>query len=94
MFMEQGITKGVDSLPKDEFDRVQQLFLWRSQSKSYRVKRNHDNRENRGMKAMEEKPRHSSKNPSRKRGKKRQNELLTKCGNLMINSGKMKYLTS
>ena len=26
-FLEQGITKGVDSLPKEEFDRVQQLFL-------------------------------------------------------------------
>eukprot|EP00253_Pinus_taeda_P031990 PITA_31990 len=26
-FMEQGITKGVDSLPKEEFDRVQHLFL-------------------------------------------------------------------
>ena len=32
-FLEQGITKGVDSLPKEEFDRVQQLFLWRSQMK-------------------------------------------------------------
>jgi len=37
---------------------------------------------------------HSSKNPGQKRGGKRQNELLTECGKLMINSGKMKDLTS
>ena len=41
-FMEQGITKEVESLPKEEFDRVQQLFLWRSHSKRSGVKRNHD----------------------------------------------------
>ena len=27
ILLEQGITKGVESLPKEEFDRVQQLFL-------------------------------------------------------------------
>jgi len=37
---------------------------------------------------------HSSKNQGRKRGRKKQNELLTECGKLMINSGKMKDLTS
>jgi len=26
-FLEEGITKGVDSLPKEEFDKVQKLFL-------------------------------------------------------------------
>lgn len=26
-FLEQGTTKGVDSLPQEEFDRLQQLFL-------------------------------------------------------------------
>lgn len=29
-FLEQGTTKGVDYLPKEEYDRVQQHFLWRS----------------------------------------------------------------
>ena len=94
MFLEQGITKGVDSLPKEEFDRVQQLFLWRSQSKGYGVKINHEIQENRGMKTMEEALGHSSKNPGMKRGRKRQNELLTECGKLMINSGKMRDLMS
>ena len=34
------------------------------------------------------------KNPGRKRARKRQNESLIECGKLMINSGKMKDLTS
>ena len=41
-FLEQWTTKGVDSLPKEEYDRVQQLFLWRSQLKGSGVKRNHE----------------------------------------------------
>ena len=42
---------------------------------------------------MEDTPMHSSKNPGRKRGRKKQNELLTECGKPMINSGKMRDLT-
>jgi hypothetical protein len=53
-FWNKGITKGVDSLPKEEYDRVQQLFLWRSQSKGTGVKRNHESQEHRGVKMMEE----------------------------------------
>jgi len=37
---------------------------------------------------------HSTKNLGKKRGRKRQKELLIKYGKLMINSGKMKDLTS
>ena len=55
---------------------------------------NHDSQENRGIKLMEVTSGHSSKNPGKKRGRKRQNELLTDCGKLMINSSKMKDLTS
>jgi len=54
---------------------------------------NHDNQENRGFKSMEEASGQSTKNRGNKRGRKRQNELLTECGKLMINSGKMKDLT-
>ena len=32
--------------------------------------------------------------PGKKRGGKKQNELLMECGKLMIDSGKMKDLTS
>lgn len=37
---------------------------------------------------------HSTKNPGKKRGRKRENELLSECGKLMINSGKMKDATN
>ena len=41
-FLEQGISKGIDSLPQEEFDRVQQLFPQRSHTNVAGVKRNHD----------------------------------------------------
>lgn len=41
-FLEQGTTKGMDSLPQEEFNRVQQLFLWRTQTKGSGFKRNCD----------------------------------------------------
>ena len=34
------------------------------------------------------------RNPGKKRGKKKQNELLMECGKLMIDLGKMKDLSS
>lgn len=42
---------------------------------------------------MEETQALSSKNPGRKRGRKRQKEFLNECGKLLIKSGKMKELT-
>jgi len=84
----------VDSLPQEEFNRVQQLFLWRTQEKGAGVKRNYDSQNNRGVKMMEATMGQAPKNPGRKRGRKRQNELLIECGKIMINSGKMKDLTS
>lgn len=53
-FLEQGMTKGVDSLPQEEFYKVQQLFLWISQSNGSGVKRNHEIQEHRGVKMMKE----------------------------------------
>jgi len=66
-FLEQGTTKGVDSLLKEEYGRVQQLFLWRSQSKVTGVKRNHESQEYRGVKMMEERQSQSPKNLGRKK---------------------------
>ena len=34
------------------------------------------------------------RNPGKKRGRKKQNKLLMECGKLMVDSGKMKDLTS
>jgi len=42
---------------------------------------------------MEDTPMLSSKNSCRKRGRKKQNEMLSECGKIMINSSKMKDLT-
>ena len=52
-FLEEGTTKGVDSVPKDEFNRVQQLFLWRTQGRGAGIKRNYDIQDNEGVKTME-----------------------------------------
>ena len=32
-FLKQGTREGVDSLPPEEFHNVQQLFLWKTQTK-------------------------------------------------------------
>lgn len=41
-FLKQGKNITLNSLPKEDYDRVQHLFLWRSQSRGARVKRNHE----------------------------------------------------
>ncbi len=43
---------------------------------------------------MKSTPGLATRNPGKKRGRKKQNELLMECGKLMIDSGKMKDLTS
>jgi len=70
-FLEQGKIIGVDSLPKEDYDRVQQLFLWRSESKGFGVKINHESQEPSGVKMMENIQAQSPKNSGRKRGRKR-----------------------
>lgn len=89
-FLEQGTTRGMDSLPQEGFNRVQQLFLWRTQAKGLGVKRNLEYQDNEGVKTMKTTSRLAPRNP----GKKKQNKLLKECGKLMIDSGKMKGLSS
>jgi len=93
-FLEQGTTKGVDLLPQEEFNRVEKLFLCRIQEKGSGVKRNHDSQDNGWVKMMEATLGQAPMNLGRKRRRKKQNEILIECGKLMINSGKMKALTS
>lgn len=62
--------------------------------KGSEVKRNHDIMKNKWAKIMDDTLMYSSKNLGRKRERKKQNELLAECGKLMINSGKMRDLTS
>jgi len=58
------------------------------------VKSNHESQEHSGVVMMENVQAQSSKNSGRKRGRKKQNELLNECRKLLINSGKMKDFTS
>jgi len=50
--------------------------------------------DNHGMKAVKSTPVIAPRNPRKKKGRKKQNKLLMECGKLMIDSGKMKDLTS
>lgn len=52
-FLEQGKNKGVDSLPKEDYDRVQKLYLRRVQSKGTGAKRKYESQEWSGLKVME-----------------------------------------
>jgi len=76
-FLKQVTMGGVDSLPQEEFSKVQQLLLWKT-----------------GVKTMKTILGLAPRNPGKKRGRKKQNELLMECGKLMVDSGKMKDLTS
>lgn len=49
---------------------------------------------NKGVKSIKITPGLAPRGPGKKRGRKKQNELLMECGKLMIDSGKMKDLTS
>ena len=50
--------------------------------------------EHKGVKTLKSTPGLATRNPGKKRGRKKQNELLMECGKLMIDLGKMKDLTS
>lgn len=93
-FLKQGTMEGVDSLTQEEFNRVQQLFLWKTHAKGMERQRNNERQGNKGVKTIKSTPGLSPRNLGKKRGRKKQNELLMECGKLMIYLGKMKYLTS
>jgi len=93
-FLKQGTMVGVDSLLQEEFNRVQQLFLWKSWAKGMEMQRNNERQGNEGVKTMKTTPGLAPRNVGKKRVRKKQNELLMECGNLMIDSSKMKDLTN
>jgi hypothetical protein len=51
---------GVDSLPQEEFNRIQQLFLWKTQAKGLEKGKKHESRSNEGVKTMKTTPRIST----------------------------------
>jgi len=93
-FLSNGTMGGVESLPQEECNRIKQLFLWKTQAKGLVEANNIERPGNHGMKAVKSTPELDPRNPRKKRGRKKQNELLMECGKLMIDSGKMKDLTS
>ena len=93
-FLNQGTKEGLDFLPTEEFNRVQQLFLWKTQTKGVERIRHKYRQGNEGVKMMKNIAGLAPGIPGKKRSRKKQNELLMECGKLMIGSGKMKDLSS
>lgn len=50
--LKQGAREGVDLLPLEEFHRVQQLFLWKTQIKGLEKPRKNERQGSEGVKAM------------------------------------------
>eukprot|EP00253_Pinus_taeda_P013184 PITA_13184 len=85
-FLKQGTKEVVDSLPQEEFHRVQQLFIWETQNKGSEKLRKNEKQGNGGVKAMKVTPGLAPRITGNKRGRKKQNGLLMECGKLMIDS--------
>jgi len=61
--------EGMDSLPQEEFNNVQQLFLWRTHEKVLGGKRNLERQDNKGVKTLKTTLGLAPRNPRRKRGR-------------------------
>lgn len=72
-FLFQGTTGGVDSVPQEEVNKIRQLFLWKTQSNALGKGKNLDKQENRGVKVLKEISGLVTRNPHKKRGRKKQN---------------------
>jgi len=68
--------------------------LWKTQERGLDKGRSIHKQEHRGVKTIKSTPGLAAKNPGNKSGRKKKNELFMECGKLMIDSGKMKDLTS
>ena len=62
---------GVDSLPQEEFNRVQQMFLWKTQAKGLEMKRYKERQGSEGVKTKKTTPRLAPRNPGKRRGRKK-----------------------
>ena len=62
--------EGVESLPLEEFNRVQQLFIWKTQAKGWERQRNNERKGSEGVKTMKSTPGLAPRNPGKKRGRK------------------------
>lgn len=69
-FLNQGTKEGLDLLPTEEFNRVQQIFLWKTQTKGVDRLKHKDRQGNEGVKTMKNAAGLAPKIPGKKRGKK------------------------
>lgn len=90
--LEQWKKKGVDSVPIEQLDRIQYLFLLREEAKAKGQKRTHGEIGHLGVKVGEGQPQPSPKQTRRKKGRKSNSVALQELGVLLINSGKIKKL--
>ena len=68
-FLEQGGNLGLNSIPQEDVDKVQQIFLNKAHQTAVGVKRGHDNQENKGTSSIGLITRKLTKNPSKRRGR-------------------------
>ena len=92
--LEQGGNLGINSILQEDVEKVQQIFLNKAHQTAAGVKRGHDKQENNGTSSIGLITGKLTKNPGNRRGRKWQKELLLECGKLMIDSGRMKDLSS
>jgi len=70
------------------------LFLWKTKEKGLEKGKTIDKQTYKGVKTIKSIPGLATRNAGKKRGRKKQKDLLMECGNLMIYSGKMKDLSN
>jgi len=70
-FLERGGNLGINSIPQEDVDKVQQLFLNKSHQIDAGVQRVHDNQENKGTSTIGLITGKLTKNPGKRRGRKR-----------------------
>ena len=55
-FLMQGTMGGIDSLPQEDCNKIQQLFLWKTQEKGLDKEKTIEKQEHRGVKVMKTTP--------------------------------------
>ena len=69
-FLNQGTTSGIETLPQEEINRIQQLFLWKTQAKGLKEVNNTERQSNEGGKIVKTTPGLAPRNPRKKEGGK------------------------
>ena len=90
--LDQWKRQGMDTIPSDQLDHIQYLFLMREEEKYRGIKRIHGDIGNMGIKPRDIQQPQSPKQSKRKKGRKSNCVVLQELGALLINSSKIKTL--